>query len=50
MELYIIFIVGLLALCLLSFSDIIKLKKEVRKLNEVTKYLIKEINNLKEKK
>jgi len=45
MEIYIIFIAGLFALCLMSFSDIIKLKKEVRKLNKISKYLLKEMKD-----
>ena len=48
MEIYLIFIAGLFALCVLSFIDIIKLKKEVRKLNEISKYLLKEIKDNKE--
>ena len=48
MEIYIIFIAGLFALCVLSFIDIIKLKKEVRKLNEISKYLLKEIKDNKD--
>ncbi len=47
MEIYIIFIAGLFALCVLSFIDVIKLKKEVKKLNEISKYLLKEIKDKK---